>query len=145
MALPGILLASHWIYDGKDERSLKAMSLYEPRSESGRGTRPLQASPLRGQRTPLRQRPRTVRWHHRNVSRQEVALSEECGLTSLSVPFLKNFFTNRCVFTFRFYLSYCFRFSVATGASEDYLLFSVVPPGTSGSLNPRRGAACLMD
>ena len=40
---------------------------------------------------------------------------KRCGLTSLSVPFLKNFFTNRCVFTFHFYHSYCFRFGVATG------------------------------
>ena len=28
MALLGTLLVSHWIYDGKDERSLKEMSLY---------------------------------------------------------------------------------------------------------------------
>ena len=38
-----------------------------------------------------------------------------------------------------------FRISVAPPASEDYLLFSVVPLGTSGPANPPRGAACLLD
>ena len=35
------------------------------------------------------------------------------------------------------------RIRIAPPASEGYQLFSVVPLGTSGPVNPRRGAVCL--